>query len=542
MYHFFSEARIYLIILGLVILLVAVAQSADIQKNSVVELDSGFIEGVVNQDVIAFKGVPYAAPPTEHFRWRDTQPVQPWIGIRKTVGFGADCMQKPNTSSAAMGIPPAEDCLFLNVWRSNPIHSGDALPVIVWIYGGGFVNGGASNPIFDGAAFAKKGVIFVSFNYRLGRFGFFAHPALTAASEGALGNYGYMDQIYALKWVRRNIAAFGGDPKRITVMGESAGGISILTLMTSQAIQNLFDRAIVLSGGGRTELIGGLPLNTGPSTTAEETGVNFAALHGIQGSGVQALAALRLLPAEQVRGDLNMSSLISETESKIYAGGPILDGKILKAQPEDIFRRGTAAKIPLLIGTTGRDISYLPAKTKDEVFAMFGAKENEAKAVYDPTGQKTLDELIQDVSSDQLMNEPARFAAKSMTKMGKKTWLYRFYYVADSLKSQWKGALHASELPFLFETVDTRFGNDVTVQDRAVASEFNNYMCSFAKTGDPNGSGQSTWTAFDPNFLNIMSFKEDASTLLEADPWKDRLDLMEWLNDLLPATSAGGAF
>lgn len=529
--------KTYLVMLSLLIF--AGVMAAEPKRATVVELDTGFIEGSVNLDVMSFKGIPYAAPPVGHFRWRDTQPMPPWIGVRRTTDYAPDCMQKPDPQDAApAGTTPSEDCLYMNVWRPAIVPMGQALPVLVWIYGGGFVNGGSSPAIYDGSSFARKGVIFVSFNYRLGRFGFFAHPALTAAQEGALGNYGLMDQIYAFQWIRRNIAAFGGDPNQVTAIGESAGGISILALMTSQAGKKLFDRAVIMSGGGRETIIGGLKLNTGPKMTAEDTGVHFAVAHGIQGSGVQALAALRLLPAEDIRGDLNLTSLLSGAEAMIYAGGPIVDGKIFLNQPETFLRNGKAAKIPLVIGTTGRDASILMGQSKDDVFSLFGQKSAEARAVYDPDGQKPADEINQDVGSDRVMNEPARFAAKAMTSAGNKTWVYRFYYVADVAKSSAKGATHASELPFLFETLDARYGKDVSSADQSMASMLNNYVSIFAKTGDPNGSEQPTWMPFDPNQSNILSFQPDASLLMGKDPWKARLDLMEWLNDSLAPSAA----
>jgi para-nitrobenzyl esterase len=346
-----------------------------------------------------------------------------------------------------------------------------------------------------------------------------------------------MDQIYAFQWIRRNIAAFGGDPNQITAIGESAGGISILVMMTSQADKNLFDRAVVMSGGGRQTLLGGRKLNTGPAMTAEEAGVNFAVAHGIQGAGVQALAALRTLPADDVRGDLNMTSLFLGTEAKIYAGGPIVDGKVFLDQPEKFLREGKVAKIPLVIGTTGRDFALLIGKSKDNVFGLFGKRANEARAVYDPDGRKSAEDVNQEVGSDQVMNEPARFMAQSMTGAGSKTWVYRFYYVADVDKTKTKGAVHASELPFLFENLEAHYDKDISARDQAMASVLNNYVSIFTQTGDPNGSEQSMWTPFDPSQGNILSFQPDASTLLGKDPWKARLDLMEWLNDLTATAS-----
>ena len=236
-------------------------------------------------------------------------------------------MQKPFPGDAApLGVTPAEDCLYVNVWA--PAVSARGLAVMVWIYGGGFVNGGSSPAVYDGSQFAKRGVVLVSFNYRLGRFGFFGFPALTKENPSEpKGNYGYMDQIAALQWVRQNIAAFSGDPGNVTVFGESAGGGSVLTLLTSPMAKGLFQKAVVESGGGRTLLMGQRYLDrsvpSGPPS-AESVGVAFAKSAGIEGEDAAALAALRKLPANGVVAGLNMASMGGPT----YAG-PMIDGKIV---------------------------------------------------------------------------------------------------------------------------------------------------------------------------------------------------------------------
>jgi para-nitrobenzyl esterase len=221
----------------------------------VVQTDSGPVSGATADGVTSYKGIPYAAPPVGPLRWRPPQPPASWTSVRAATAYGHDCMQLPFPSDAApLGTTPSEDCLVVNVWVPAK-HSAAKLPVMFWIYGGGWVNGGSSPDVYDGKEFAKGGVVLVSINYRLGRFGFFAHPALTKESHGGLlGNYGYMDQIAGLKWVQRNIAAFGGDPKNVTIFGESAGGFSVHMLMTTQLSDGLFERAIVESGGGRTDM------------------------------------------------------------------------------------------------------------------------------------------------------------------------------------------------------------------------------------------------------------------------------------------------
>ena len=268
-----------------------------------VTVASGMLEGSVESGVSSFKGIPYAAPPVGDLPWRPPQPVTPWAGVRSATAYGSDCAQLPFPGDAApLGTPPAEDCLVLNVWRPAE-RPAEKLPVMVWIYGGGFVNGGSSPAVYDGSPFARRGVVFVSFNYRLGRFGFFGHPALAKESpSGPLGNYGYMDQIAALRWVQANIAAFGGDPGNVTAFGESAGGGSVLMLLTSPRAKGLFHRAIIESGGGRDGLFPTRFLTTagpGGHPSAESVGLEFAKADGITGDDAAALAALRALPAEK---------------------------------------------------------------------------------------------------------------------------------------------------------------------------------------------------------------------------------------------------
>ncbi len=217
---------------------------------AIVKVDTGTLKGAHEVGVLRWKGIPFAAPPVGELRWRAPQPAAAWQGVRDASMYGNDCMQVPFPSDAApLGTPPNENCLYANVWR--PAGKQRKLPVVFWIYGGGFVNGGASPPTYSGAELAKQGVLFISANYRVGRFGTFAHPALTRANAdaGLLGNYGYMDQLAALRWVQRNIAAFGGDPGNVTIVGESAGGMSVHVLVTSPLAKGLFHKAVVMSGG-----------------------------------------------------------------------------------------------------------------------------------------------------------------------------------------------------------------------------------------------------------------------------------------------------
>lgn len=332
------------------ILITALQANAAVDQ---VRIETGQLQGGVEGQVVSFKGIPFAAPPVGVNRWRPPQPVQPWTGVRPALDYGSDCMQLPFPGDAApLGVTPREDCLYLNVW-TPAARGGGKLPVMVWIYGGGFVNGGSSPAVYSGAHFAERGVVLISFNYRLGRFGFFAHPALTKADpSGQLGNYGYMDQIAALKWVQRNAAAFGGDPGEVTVFGESAGGGSVLMLLTSPLTRGLFQKAIIESGGGRTMLTGSRRLreSVGSVQSAEAVGLAFAKEAGITGANAAALEALRALPAERIVNGLNMATMDTPTYS-----GPMIDGKIVVETPEQAFRAGHECKVPLMAGANSSD-------------------------------------------------------------------------------------------------------------------------------------------------------------------------------------------
>jgi len=493
----------------------------------IVKIDTGRLKGVAANGVVSFKGIPYAAPPVGELRWRPPQAPAPWQGIRFAAEYGPDCMQNPFPGDAApLGVKPSEDCLYANVWAPEKPPS-KRLPVMVWIYGGGFVNGGSSPAVYDGSQFARRGVIMVSFNYRLGRFGFFAHPALTKENPSEPhGNYGYMDQIAALKWVQRNIEKFGGDPKNVTIFGESAGGGSVLTLMTSPMSQGLFQKAIVESGGGRAFLLGRRYLSKdapGGLPSAESVGVAFAKKNGIQGEGPEALAALRKLPAEEVCAGLNMATMGTPT----YAG-PMIDGKVVVESPEEAYHNGRGAKIPLMIGANSADIGFFRARSLDELFEQFGADKDAARAAYDPGKTGDLRQVGMLVAADQMMVEPARFMARTISALGRPAYEYRFAYVAESMRGQWKGAPHATEIPFVFDTVEARYGKDLTPDDKKIAEQANAYWVNFARTGNPNGAGLPMWPAYDVRSDIIMNFTNEGPIAMP-DPWKHRLDLTEKL-------------
>ncbi|WP_233151162.1 carboxylesterase/lipase family protein [Sphingomonas mollis] len=434
-----------------------------------VRIDTGALRGSSADGVTAFKGIPFAAPPVGALRWRAPQPIANWSGERDATRYGHDCMQLPFPSDAApLGTPPAEDCLYANVWK--PAGNARALPVMVWIYGGGFVNGGSSPPTYSGAPLARKGIVVVSFNYRIGRFGTFAHPQLTKADpdRGLLANYGYMDQLAALRWVKRNIAEFGGDPGNVTIIGESAGGMSVHALLTSPLAVGLFEKAVIQSGRA----------SPGPSLAdAEAIGVNFAKSKGIADSDPGALAKLRALPADLVVDGLNLASMATPRGRKSTYTGPIVDGRIA-VDPVAAYREGRFSKMPVMLGATSNDIG----------------------------------------GSDGYMIVGARNAAQALAQAHVPAYYYRFSYVATSARdASPKGAGHATDIPFFFDTADVKYGAQTSPTDRAAARTASDYLVNFVKRGDPNDASLTTWPRYSSKDAEMLDLDAKGGATLVSD-------------------------
>jgi para-nitrobenzyl esterase len=505
------------------ILILILASRVAVAAVDEVGIDSGSLKGTIAGSVVTFKGIPYASPPTGPNRWRAPQPVASWQGARSADAFGADCTQPPSPADASRSAAkPDEDCLYLNVWTPVERTSGP-LPVMMWIYGGSFVGGGSSPAVYDGTHFAERGVVFVSFNYRVGRFGFFAHPALTKEDpDGLLGNYGFLDQITALKWVRANIKQFGGDPASVTLFGESAGGISVLDLMASPLARGLFHKAIIQSGGGR-ELMP-MPLireSTRNLPSGEAVGLAFAEKAGIKGQDAAALQALRELPAKRVVEGPTMDAPQTPTYS-----GPMIDGKIVLETSERAMLAGRAMKIPVIVGATSSDLGFAFAKSMDELFAPFGANREKAEAAYNPERSSDFRKLGLLVTSDYMMAEPARFVARIATAAGEPAYEYRFSYVAESQRKKWKGAPHGSEVPFVFDTVAAQYGKHLAAEDEAIARAAIEYWVAFAKTGNPDGAGRPHWPQYNSKNDELLNFT-NTGVVAERDAWQVRLDLAE---------------
>ncbi len=476
-------------LLGL--LLLAAATPAAAQE---ARIDSGALQGAAADGVTAFKGIPYAAPPIGPLRWHAPEAAPAWTGTRDATRFGADCMQNLFAGATGSGQPQSEDCLFLNVW--TPAHpAGTKLPVMVWIHGGGFVGGSSALSETDGARLAKRGVVVVSFNYRLGRFGFFAHPALTGGKPG--GNWGLMDQIAALLWVKRNAAAFGGDPANVTILGESAGGESVTRLMASPAARGLFAKAIASSGGGR---------DTWPAIAAAEAkGAAFAAK-----VGAGDLVALRALPAATVLGGINLLN----KEDAIYSG-PITDGVIVTANTDSQFARGAQAHVPAIIGNNDDELGFVPAAflpmVNGPALAALGAKAEAVKAAYG-----TPENATRHVAGDLMFTEPALAIATRHAKSAP-TWLYRFGYVAAAKRQPGMGAGHATDVIFQFDNL-AHADFAATAEDQTVARRVADYWVNFARTGDPNGAGLPRWTSLDPKAPAMLAIGVDPKMAPAASP------------------------
>jgi len=433
---------------------------------------------------------------------------------------------------------PSEDCLFLNIWRPASATPEAKLPVLVWIHGGGFVFGSGAFPITSGVQFARQGIVSITLNYRLGRFGFFAFPALSRERpDDTKGNYAYMDQIAALQWVKRNIAAFGGDPGKVTIFGESAGGVSVHSLLASPQARGLFQQAIVESGGARDGVLTARPLRgdgVDPNypVSGETIGVNFARSMGIEGTDQAALASLRALTADRV---LQGASAPAGPNSPLTASdAPILDGKLVTETAESAYKARHQPRVPLLLGSNSADSAgrRINASTKEQLFARFGQWSAQAKAAYDPDGTTEFATLLSRAEDDYGQAEPARFTANAFAANGSPAYLYRFSYVQSAMRERMRaGASHASEIPFVFGTLTAGQGSTLTPGDQAVSRMAHSYWVNFARTGDPNGAGLPAWPRHDPSKDLIFDFRPDGSAGAGPDPRKARLDVTQFATE-----------
>lgn len=450
-----------------------------------VRIDSGLIDGVQENGVAVFKGIPFAAPPIGPLRWRAPQAPAVWSGVRLVNQFAPICMQHGSYPEDAPPERMREDCLYLNIWVP-PHAAGRPLPVMVWIYGGGLMNGSASTPVYAGDMLARKGVIVVTANYRLGVLGFLALPDLSRESpQHVSGNYGLLDQLAALGWVQRNIGAFGGDPTRVTVFGQSSGSISISALTTSPLAKGLFQRAIGESGGlfEPVDLAPGFKL-----VDAEQDGRAFVAK-----SGARTLEDLRAMPAEDV----------IKTRFNAHL---TIDGYALPRAPYDAYREGQQNDVDLLIGSNAREGRLFLADQAITAANLREVLDNDfSRPIVSLVGPGPVANDRQARSAFVTFEGEMRFGwdmwawARLQADAGKRrAFLYRFtqsppYRVGDKYYG-W-GASHGMEMPYVFDHLD-QHALPWTLADRRLASVMSTYWTNFAKSGSPNGAGLPTWPAF----------------------------------------------
>jgi para-nitrobenzyl esterase len=419
-----------------------------------VTIDAGVLEGSVDSasGVLLFQGIPYAAPPVGDRRWRAPRDVASWKGIRRADRLGPNCMQTKvydDIDPFAAGV--SEDCLNLNVWTTRR-GGGEARPVMVWIHGGGFTAGFGGEERHNGAVLAKKGVVVVTLNYRLGSLGFLSHPALAEKPDGPAGNYGLLDQIAALRWVKRNIARFGGDPNRVTIFGESAGASSVAALIASPLAKGLFHRAILQSGTG-------IGASHQPRRISRDESMRLAAKLGVTATGSEAAATLRAASADSILA----ASRVVQPNGDIgwLARRPSIDGFVLPNTVDSLLARGGGNMVPVIVGSN-----------KDEGDAQFGA--------------------------------PARAFARLLTNRGARVYRYHFSRVGDDSASRRRGAYHSADITFAFGRSRPILANaGRTAYDSTLAEAMSDYWVSFATTGDPNGGrarqqGRPTWPVYDP--------------------------------------------
>ncbi len=502
--------------------------AARADNNLKVKTDKGKVEGKLSTDgqVRTFLGIPYAAPPVGPLRWKPPQPAAKWKGVRDATNFGYRCMQ-PNIYNDMHFRDPgeSEDCLTLNVW--TPTKNKKAkLPVMVWIYGGGYTAGTTSEPRQDGEHLAHKGVVVVSMNYRLGVFGFFVHADLAAESpEHASGNYGLMDQTAALQWVKRNIRAFGGDPGNVTLFGESAGSFSVSAQMASPLAQGLFEHAIGESGAAFSTR--GLPFRT--LEHEEKADADWAA----KTLGTSDLTALRAMSAQDI-----MEKMAAQPRMEHSPVGPDVDGYFLPESVPQIYAEGKQAHIPLLAGWNRDEPSGLVAR-----FPQPATPQS-----FQETAQKTFsdhaDEFLKLYPADtdaDAVRSTIDFAGDSFIAYGTWAWLeaqvktggqpvYRYHFErpapADKFHAAGSGAFHSDEIEYVFGTLDSRIDAKWQPEDYKLSDLVETYWTNFAKTGNPNGSDAPSWPQYNAaDSWQIMHLDVDSHA--GPDPYRERYLFLE---------------
>ncbi|MEO2169277.1 MAG: carboxylesterase/lipase family protein [bacterium] len=480
--------------------------SARIQAGLEIEIDSGLLLGVREDDVRVFKGIPYAAAPVGELRWKGPQAPEPWSGLRDATEFGLICPQD-DPLGMMRGAPQSEDCLFLNVFSPGESPE-EALPVMVWIHGGAWITGAGSQDFYQAHTIVNEGgVVVVSLNYRLGVFGYLAHGALSAESEhGASGNYGQWDQVAALEWVHHHIRAFGGDPDNVTIFGESAGGNGVCTLMASPLAGGLFHRAISQSG------LCGAPGFDATLAAGEANGEQFSDSVGCSDTAAAA-SCLRGKTTEEIRaiptleGNLRAwpgGAFYPPAPSEFYFNARIVDGYVLSQGVAEAFAAGDIADVPFLLGVNGDEgtlfhspLLATPVADEMEYRAALGRTfPDDVDAIlaeYPVADFASASAALTEVSADAFFVCPTRTVARSAARAGLPTFLYAFEFVPAALLPG-LGSFHTAEIPFVFGVDAFAL---VTEDARPLHDAMLRYWTRFAAAGDPNGESADTWPAFD---------------------------------------------
>ncbi|HEX7137930.1 MAG TPA: carboxylesterase family protein [Vicinamibacterales bacterium] len=475
-----------------------------------VKVDGGQIAGTAANGVRVFKGIPFAAPPVGDLRWKAPQPVPSWSGVRAADKFGPQCVQTPYPVGSVYAMEPAsqsEDCLYLNVWTTA--NTGDKRPVMVWIHGGAWTRGASNIATYDGAALARRGVVVVTTNYRLGALGFLAHPELTAESpQHSSGNYAILDHLAALRWVQRNITAFGGNPANVTIFGESAGSWSVNAVQATPLARGLFHRAIGESGGqfGRTPRL----------SDAEQGGVALA-----RAVGADSLSALRQVPAEKL------------VASQAFRSSINVDGWMLPDDVRAIFAQKKHNAVPVLIGSNADEMTTLSnagtfPKTMDDlrkrIESQFPGTAKEFDAAYPVKSDSDIAAVMLALGRDVTFSSEMRTWARMVTAGGQHAYLYQFTHVPPGPESATRRAYHASEIQYVFGNLrNPAFA--YTDADRALSDAMSNYWINFASTGNPNGKGLPAWSTYAAEtepYLELGTPIESKRQLLKA-----QLDFLE---------------
>ena len=431
---------------------------------------SGPVIGRESDGVKSWLGISYAAPPTGDLRWRPPQAAVSWKEPRAMDHFGPRCMQPAIGGLGGGDGEMSEDCLTLNIWAPSAARNA---AVMFWIHGGAFLTGSGSLPFYNGASLARQGVVVVTINYRLGVFGVFAHPELTReASPEPAANFGFLDQIAALQWVHKNIEAFGGDPGKITIFGESAGAESVYDLMISPAARGLFGRAIAESG----------PILTPLRRVAQ---LEQSGLQRAQEWGAGNLKVMRAMPADRI---------LDSSGRAIGQSQPVIDGKYIPDEPARLFARGRQAPVPFLLGANSFEASLMTALQINprNLVAMAGGDNTRVREIYGDDPQRQGQGLFMDVG----FLAPVRFLAAQMEKVQRPAYLYYFSYVLTRRRAQAQGVAHGGEIPFIFDNLTGPLAAFTSPADREMADVASGYWAQFAKTGKPDQKGAPVWPAY----------------------------------------------